>query len=185
MSFAVAKYARSGRASWCKSCMREYHREYRQRRIREQGPSAIKQLTYAEKVKRYGRERILDTKRKHYSSHREVWRAYTRYRKYGLTSEQFDELLARQKSACAVCRQQFSDELKPCVDHDKYTGMVRGLLCDRCNVGIGCLKHDRQVLQGAMAYLWQAERLSEQARSAGCDSPTLQENQLQEVSGND
>ena len=50
---------------------------------------------------------------------------------YGLTQEEHDALLAAQGGVCAICKGGRSYNLD--VDHDHMTGMVRGLLCRRCN----------------------------------------------------
>jgi len=51
---------------------------------------------------------------------------------YGLTPEQYDELLKRQGGKCAICRARPKSK-RLAVDHDHGTGEVRGLLCSRCN----------------------------------------------------
>lgn len=51
---------------------------------------------------------------------------------YGLTSEQYDELLKRQGGKCAICRARPKSK-RLAVDHDHQTGAVLGLLCSRCN----------------------------------------------------
>lgn len=51
---------------------------------------------------------------------------------YGLTSEQYDELLRRQGGKCAICRAKPKSK-RLAVDHDHKTGEVLGLLCSRCN----------------------------------------------------
>lgn len=54
--------------------------------------------------------------------------------KYGITLEQYEELLAKQGNACAIC-QKPADYFKTnlAVDHDHMTGEIRGLLCYPCN----------------------------------------------------
>jgi hypothetical protein len=51
---------------------------------------------------------------------------------YGLTADDYDELLARQGGRCAICRAKPKSK-RLAVDHDHKTGTVRGLLCSRCN----------------------------------------------------
>ena len=57
--------------------------------------------------------------------------------KFGITNEQYEELLKKQNYCCAVCGKHESEfKKKLAVDHehrDGYSGPVRGLLCFRCN----------------------------------------------------
>lgn len=71
---------------------------------------------------------------------------------YGLTDEVYQELLRKQNYSCAVCSRGF-DEVKPCVDHDHITKIVRGLLCNDCNLGLGRFKDSIDILLRAIEYL--------------------------------
>lgn len=51
---------------------------------------------------------------------------------YGLTTDQYDLLLAAQGGRCAICRARPRSK-RLAVDHDHKSGAVRGLLCSRCN----------------------------------------------------
>ena len=59
-------------------------------------------------------------------------------RKYGLTKESYRNLVALQKGVCALCGNPQLPRLD--VDHDHETGAVRGLLCRRCNGGVGAVE---------------------------------------------
>jgi Autographiviridae endonuclease VII len=72
-----------------------------------------------------------------------------RERKYGLTAEAYRALLARQKGKCAICRRKRN----LVVDHNHTTGVVRGLICQPCNMGIGGLEDDVILLRRAIKYL--------------------------------
>lgn len=74
-----------------------------------------------------------------------------RERKYGCTSETYEEFLERQDSLCAICGKKPDKEFH--VDHDHKTGKIRGLLCDTCNRGIGYFKDDSNILRAAARYL--------------------------------
>ncbi|KQO05064.1 hypothetical protein ASF06_18645 [Agreia sp. Leaf244] len=73
--------------------------------------------------------------------------------RYKLTTEEFDELRESQAGRCAICGKEDSSESGLVVDHDHRTGRVRGLLCNGCNVGLGFLQDDHEVLTAAAAYL--------------------------------
>lgn len=74
--------------------------------------------------------------------------------RYDLTPEAYAGLLQTQGGACAVCRRAPTpgeDHLH--VDHDHATGVVRGLLCFTCNVGLGNFEDNETWLETALAYL--------------------------------
>ncbi len=73
--------------------------------------------------------------------------------RYGITVDDFFELLERQGGVCAVCGGVEKARSRLSVDHCHDTGVVRGLLCTNCNVGIGRLKDDPDLLRKAVAYL--------------------------------
>ena len=73
---------------------------------------------------------------------------------YGMSTQDYDMLSARQGGACAICRRQTAAPL--CVDHCHATGKVRGLLCRTCNSAIGFLRDDEALVAAALAYLRQA-----------------------------
>ena len=74
----------------------------------------------------------------------------TRLKKYGLTIEKYQEMLDRQNNACAICKKEFGQVY---VDHCHETGIVRGLLCLKCNTGIGLLEDSIVNLENAIKYL--------------------------------
>jgi len=72
-------------------------------------------------------------------------------KRYGITVAEYDALLEKQGGVCAICRKHSKRRL--CVDHCHRTGTVRGLLCHRCNLGLGYLKEDQASLVATLAYL--------------------------------
>lgn len=82
--------------------------------------------------------------------------------KYGVGSKEYDQLLARQKGVCAICKQDRRDARgrEMPVDHDHATGAVRGILCDHCNRIIGLLQENPVHLRNAARYLraWSRRR---------------------------
>lgn len=76
-------------------------------------------------------------------------------RKYGITLSDYDNLLEAQGGVCAICKSFETDKRRGnlSVDHDHETGKIRGLLCNRCNRGIGYLKDNPEILEAAARYL--------------------------------
>lgn len=74
--------------------------------------------------------------------------------RYGIDETQYEALLAHQGGGCAICGAPpvLDGKCLP-VDHDAGTGAVRGVLCTHCNLGIGHLRHDPNLLAAAVAYL--------------------------------
>lgn len=62
-------------------------------------------------------------------------------------------MLSKQNGVCAICKTNPYPDKKFCVDHDHNTGVVRGLLCDLCNRGIGLMRDDVVILASAIDYL--------------------------------
>lgn len=54
--------------------------------------------------------------------------------------------------ACQICDQPIEGRGKN-IDHDHTTGKFRGILCTRCNNGLGMFKDDLDLFQKAMQYL--------------------------------
>ena len=75
-------------------------------------------------------------------------------RTYGITIEQFDELLKCQEGRCAICgREECSTGRNFSTDHDHTTGNVRGILCNDCNRALGLFQDSSTVLAAAYTYL--------------------------------
>lgn len=80
--------------------------------------------------------------------------------RYGLTREQYEALLKKQNNVCAICLgegdlRNTGEIIRLHVDHCHDTGKVRGLLCFRCNSGIGKFKDNVASLERAINYLKQ------------------------------
>lgn len=73
-------------------------------------------------------------------------------KKHGLTPEYYGLLLRAQKGVCAICGEP-PKKRRLAIDHCHKTGRIRGLLCGRCNTGIGNLRENPRVLRAAIAYL--------------------------------
>ncbi len=72
--------------------------------------------------------------------------------KYGLTEAQIIERLETQGGCCLICSTPLT-VITLRVDHCHATGLVRGLLCDICNLGLGQFLDDAPRLRNAADYL--------------------------------
>ncbi len=114
-----------GLHGWCKSCRSEYGKRYCQ------GNSSV---------------------------HAKSQRRCQLRRKFGITPEDYGRMLADQKGRCAICRGKETKARRGkvidlSVDHDHETGKIRELLCHSCNVAIGHLRHNPELIDKAAAYL--------------------------------
>lgn len=102
-----------------------------------------------EKRRKYARERILVLR--------------------GITSADYEAMLERQGGKCAICRgagdQRIDVRRRLFLDHDHATGYARGLLCPRCNTGLGQFKDSKSNLLAAVKYLEDANVLRSAASS--------------------
>jgi hypothetical protein len=82
-------------------------------------------------------------------------------RVYGITHDEYDEMLAWQRGRCWICQEPPSDDRRLAVDHDhaccpgeKSCGKcIRGLLCRRCNQAIGLFKENVDLIRWAATYV--------------------------------
>lgn len=73
--------------------------------------------------------------------------------KYGLSPEQYYEMWEQQKGRCKICGKELPEGQYLCVDHNAETGEIRGLLCNQCNMGLGCFHDNTNVMENAIKYL--------------------------------
>ena len=68
--------------------------------------------------------------------------------------ESYLQMLEEQQGCCAICRQkELSKKTRLFVDHDHKTGKIRGLLCHKCNAGLGMFSDSIDFLLKASQYL--------------------------------
>lgn len=80
-------------------------------------------------------------------------------RLYGITVDEFDDLLKLQGGVCGVCSGPSMGRGTYHVDHDHKTGKVRGLLCHKCNVALGMVQDSEDHLSRLIAYLRSSREL--------------------------
>lgn len=83
-------------------------------------------------------------------------RAYHLKRLYGITLEQYDQLLEKQNHSCAICKRHESEfKTRLAVDHDHKTGEIFGLLCMYCNHRLIGKERRPELFENASKYLCQ------------------------------
>ena len=83
-------------------------------------------------------------------------------RRYGITLEQFDELVRCQNGGCRICGSR-PPGVTLVVDHCHQTGAIRGILCGYCNTGLGFFKDNPDLCKAAENYL----------RETSCGEPII------------
>lgn len=100
-------------------------------------------------------------RKKHYEDKPHLARANWLKLKYNITTEDYKQLFDKQGCKCAICGTKENYRIVKgerqytymVVDHCHTTGLVRGLLCYTCNVGIGMLRDNPDYLKSAIEYL--------------------------------
>ncbi len=81
--------------------------------------------------------------------------------KYKLTLEQYNDILTEQDNKCAICKttnptgegNTTTHLTNFAVDHCHKTNKIRGLLCNRCNRGLGFFRDSEDLLTKAYNYI--------------------------------
>lgn len=127
----------SGLRTDCKDCSTEVHRKYFDD----------------------SKEKVNARRRAAYQENKIPAIRWNLKRYYGIEIEDYERMLVEQNSCCKICgkhNSEFSKRLN--VDHDHETGKVRGLLCIKCNRGIGLLQDSPVILQRALEYLLNSKK---------------------------
>jgi hypothetical protein len=154
---------------------KEYHRKWREanpEKAKEYYQQYGKKPEYIARQKEWylaNRERISKLRKLRYEKNKEKERAYQKTRtklyaekqweqgirrNYGLDATAYNALLSKQGFCCAICKKQATScKKRLSVDHCHATKVIRGLLCENCNRGIGHLKDSELIMLEAIAYL--------------------------------
>lgn len=124
-SFRKTQHTKSGRQSWCAMCTNLSSLASHYKRM-------LNDQNYREKR----RERSLRDRYKY---------------KYGITIEQKQVMLNSQCGKCEICNKEIAFSQAK-VDHSHITGAVRGILCNKCNSGLGYLE-SKDFIKKARKYI--------------------------------
>lgn len=122
----------------------------RARRARNKDRYAPARKSEVNRYYRKYRERILASRIRYRNENKDKIAAQRRRKRYALSEAQYDTLLAKAAGTCMLCRQPTKSF---CVDHAHTTGDVRGLLCSKCNLGLGLFNDSIEKLSLAIDYL--------------------------------
>lgn len=130
--------------------------ECNKRRARERMAEKRKTGAHLEAQYKYEKSEKGTAARKRYykGSGKERNRESQLRNKYGITVEQYDQMLTEQNHSCKICGTHFDDNGRALpVDHCHTTGRVRALLCDPCNKALGLLKEDINIMKNMIEYV--------------------------------
>jgi hypothetical protein len=116
------------RSTKCKTCIAEYQKTYK-----EKDPEELRQ-----KWKKASQKYYTTDKRRNKT-----------LRNYGLTEDTYNAMFDAQEGKCKIC----DKDIVLVVDHCHKTEKVRGLLCNSCNVGLGCFEDKVPLMIKAIEYL--------------------------------
>lgn len=152
--------AKDGRRPECKACnLAGGARKY-----------AANPQPYIDRVKKWQQENPerLNAYRREYRQRPErkaADRAGHLKRKYGISLADYERMFEAQGGVCAICGEARPEERTLHVDHDHATGVIRGLLCFRCNNALGDFREEYELFRRAADYLDRDEELGALVRA--------------------
>lgn len=136
----------------CKQCRAEYQRAYYASNVDKfiAYKARVRGETIAERSARIQKRRD-EAPLKRRLVKRKVYIRNT----FGITLKDYDSMLAAQDGKCAICGTTKPGRNSPYfhIDHCHTTNVVRGLLCNGCNLGLGHFKDSPDRLSSAITYL--------------------------------
>lgn len=124
------------------------------KRWKKRNPDKVKESK--KKYYQKNKLKIRQQKKEYWINHPEKarkWKLNPYYKKYkNFSLQKYDELFALQNGVCAIC-QNPEKQKRLAVDHCHTSNEVRGLLCQKCNRGIGLFNDNPGLLERAKNYL--------------------------------
>ena len=138
-AFSKSKSTVSKLAVFCRLCMSKKHGVWRRKNLAH----------------------VAKNLRKRRAKNPKYFRDYGRKHAYGLEMGGYDRMLTEQAGKCKIC-QTTDPKGKGSfhVDHCHSTGVIRGLLCHHCNLGLGHFQNSPTLLHAAISYLAESTRES-------------------------
>jgi hypothetical protein len=125
--------------------------------------SSNRRKTKEKEISTYRKQYYADHKEQEQASNKNYVKTITEKQKrhyylkcrFGISVKEYNELLQKQQGVCAICKLKPQSSRNLAVDHDHKTGKIRGLLCHKCNTGLGLFYDDTEKLLSAVEYLQQ------------------------------
>lgn len=124
-------------AYYCKKCTASYAKKYNSLPEQKVKAAIRRKIRYQKEDKEYRRKQQREWRntkggrRKYLNSHLKAL--------YGITLEQYEKMFEEQNGVCAICKQpEINRRLS--IDHRHSDGIVRALLCTKCNYLVGIIE---------------------------------------------
>jgi hypothetical protein len=143
------KITEKPKAKYCNFCLNERKKNY----ILDNEKVKITRINYYNNHKD---DPVFKNKiKENYLKNKDLSRNISYKLKYGITLEQYNNLLKEQNECCKICNKHEKQVSRNrlYVDHNHNTKEIRGLLCHNCNVAIGLLKEDCDIMIKMIEYL--------------------------------
>lgn len=134
--------ASTNKKQFCsKKCSKKTYRYNNRDTINEKQRNKAKTNEYKEKRK------IYHDKNPHIHKNQNLKKIY------GINLNEYNLILKNQNYRCAICFKEEIANNKFHVDHDHTTKIVRAILCNKCNVGIGYFEENVEIMHNAINYI--------------------------------
>lgn len=149
--FHIDRSQKDNRKSACRSCTNQV-----KRRWRHDNANLVRQRRREE----WSRNKATYDKWNKSDRRRQVILKHKCEKQYGITVEQFEQMLEANDGRCYIC-DKLPEEIpghkhkRLGIDHDHKTGKVRGVLCTHCNAMLGSARDNIAILKRAIIYLHQ------------------------------
>ena len=150
-------------SGYCRPCQALYGREWRV--INGEAESIRLRAKYRDDPELRARRKAESARR--YAADPDSQRNWRLMADFGITLVEYRQMETDQRGLCAICGETCKSGRMLAVDHDHVTGVNRGLLCIRCNNGLGNFRDDPGLLAAASKYL------VNQPEGASCPPITL------------
>lgn len=167
--FQKAATIKSGLSSWCKEC-KSFTGKEKRKPITEARVKAKKEFKATETHKKCTKCHITQPLSEYRKAggttirsdcktccdkiNKPYRRRYLLKKLYGISLEDYNNLVEQQNNLCAICGNPEPHEgASLAVDHNHTTGKIRELLCSRCNLLLGHSKDSIETLKKAIQYL--------------------------------